>query len=63
MLAKRCISACGAVNRRLRSPLARDEDNLPLPKPIKGVILISKLPGIWQMSANILVMSVALVCR
>jgi hypothetical protein len=30
---------CGAVNRRLQSPLARDESNLPLSEPIKGVIL------------------------
>ena len=31
---------CGTVNRRLQSPLARDESNLPLSEPIKGVILI-----------------------
>jgi len=45
---------CGAVNCRLRSPLAHDEGNLPLSEPVKGVTLISKLPGIWRMSADIL---------
>ncbi|MBV9481508.1 MAG: hypothetical protein JO249_12265 [Acidobacteria bacterium] len=30
---------CGAVNRRLQSSIARDESNLPLSEPIKGVIL------------------------
>ena len=27
---------CGAVNCRLRSPLAHDEGNLPLSEPVKG---------------------------
>jgi hypothetical protein len=44
---------CGAIKRRLRPPLARDEGNLPLPEPIKGVILIPKSPGIWRMSGQI----------
>jgi hypothetical protein len=43
---------CGAVNCRLRSPLAHDEANLPLSEPVKGVTLTSKLPGTWRMSVN-----------
>jgi hypothetical protein len=31
----------GAVNRWLRSTLARDEGNMPLPKPVKRAILTS----------------------
>jgi len=41
---------CGAVNRRVRSPRARDEGNLPLPKTIERAILGSKSRGIWRMS-------------
>ena len=41
---------CGAINCRLRSLLARDEGNLPLPEPVKRAILVSKPPGIWRMS-------------
>jgi hypothetical protein len=40
----------GTINHRFRSPLARDEGNLPVPKPIKRAILASKPRGIWRMS-------------
>lgn len=40
----------GAVDRRLRSPLARDESDLLLPKPVKRAILVSQPPEIWRMS-------------
>jgi hypothetical protein len=40
------MSAFGAVNRQLRSPLARDEGNFLLPKPGKRKILASKSPEI-----------------
>jgi hypothetical protein len=36
---------CGAVNRRLRSPVARDKGNFRLPEPVKKAILASKSPG------------------
>ena len=39
--AKRCASAFPSQLRRLRAPLARDESNLPLPKPIERAILAS----------------------
>jgi hypothetical protein len=42
----------GVVNRRLRSPLAHDEGNLPSPEPVKKAILASKSPGIWRMSGK-----------
>src|SRR5215813_1626204 len=37
--------AFGTTNRGLRSPFARTEHDLPLPKPVKGTILAPKLPG------------------
>jgi hypothetical protein len=41
----------GAVNRRFRPPPARAARDLLLPKLIRGAIVVSKPPGIWQMSA------------
>ena len=52
MQAKRCVSALRC--RQLPPSIAHDEGNLPLSEPVKGVTLISKLPGIWRMSADIL---------
>ena len=43
----------GAINRRLRWPLARSERDLPLSKPLKSSILPLKPPGIWRMSARV----------
>lgn len=40
----------GAVNCRLRSPLARDEGDLLLPEPVKRTILATKSPAVWRMS-------------
>lgn len=46
---KQCGSADpGPANRQLRPPLARARRDLPLPKPIKGAILVSKVPGICE---------------
>ncbi len=39
-----------AVNRSLRPRFAGAGCHLPLPKPFKGVILTSNLPGIWRIS-------------
>jgi hypothetical protein len=50
------ISACqrlGAFKGPLRSPFACTRRDLPLPRPLKGMILASKPPGIWRMSANV----------
>jgi hypothetical protein len=37
------------VSWRPRSPLARGNDELPLPKPVKSSILAAKPLGIWRM--------------
>jgi hypothetical protein len=37
--------SCGDVNRGLRSHLAHDDGDVPLPEPVKRAILASKSPG------------------
>src|SRR5262249_45534284 len=49
----RPVSACqrpSAINRRLRSPFARRDGDLPLLKAFKGAILTPEIAGIWRMS-------------
>ena len=36
-----------AVNHQLRWPIAHDDGNLPLPKPVRSPMLASKQPGSW----------------
>ena len=52
--AKRRVSASGAVNQQLRWPFARGHGDLPLPKPVRSAILVSKRPGTWQMSVQVI---------
>jgi hypothetical protein len=40
----------GAINRRLRPPFTRATRDLPLPKPVKEVMLGLKPPESWRMS-------------
>src|SRR6516225_1475990 len=42
----------GPANRQLRPPFARAGRDLPLHKPIKGAIVVSKPPGICRMSVK-----------
>ena len=44
------IQRFGAFDRRLRAPFASGYGDLPLPKPVRNAILVSKWPGIWRMS-------------
>jgi hypothetical protein len=39
------VQRSGSINRRLRSPFACSQGDLPLPKSLKGAILASKPPG------------------
>jgi hypothetical protein len=38
----RTVQPYGSVNRWLQSPLARSGRDLPLPRPVKGLILASE---------------------
>jgi hypothetical protein len=43
-------SMMAGLLRAISASSAGGEGDLPLPKPLKGAIVLSKTPGIWRMS-------------